>query len=251
MLDKAPLYGVEQRIRNARVGGSNPSCGTSGLEGRMTCLSSTAVAALGRSAVASILKVRGRYRVQIRMRGVSACRTFSTLADAKRWAKEQEVAIDRGQLGEKVQYFELPNLGDLLDRYAVEVSPSKKGAVAEHKRIRLLKRALGTTRLDGLRPAIRLFKEHRLRNGASGTVLRDLALLRHVVAVARRDWSIPVQWPEVSMPSPPSKPRTRRPSRGSLMPSSGLPIPDCNHRSCCSWKRGCGGVSYWVPDGRM
>ena len=146
---------------------------------------------------------------------------------------------------------ELPNLGDLLDRYAVEVSPSKKGAVAEHKRIRLLKRALGTTRLDGLRPAIRLFKEHRLRKGASGTVLRDLALLRHVVAVARRDWSIPVQWPEVSMPSPSLQATHQKTIQGELDALLGAAHPRLQSSIMLLVETGMRRSEYWVPDGRM
>ena len=55
-----------------------------------------------------------------------------------------------------------------LDRYAAEVSPSKKGAGKEVSRLKMMKRALGTTRLDDLRPGILLFKEHRLRSSDLG-----------------------------------------------------------------------------------
>ena len=167
--------------------------------------------------MASILKLRGKYRAQVRMQGRSLCRTFSALGDARRWAREQEVAIERGggTGGSRREHGELPTLVTLLDRYAAEVTPSKKGAAQEAVRLGVLRRTLGTTRLDALRPAILTFTQRRLQEVTSGTVLRDLALLRSVVAVARRDWGIPVEWPDVSMPAP-SKPRTRRPSQGEL-----------------------------------
>ena len=148
------------------------------------------------------------------MQGQSLCSTFTALADAKRWAKEQEVAIDRGAVGGKANNCSLPTLGALLDRYAAEVTPNRGGSSGGRTHSGCSDGPWGPE-LEGLRPAILSYKEHRLRMVTSGTVLRDLALLRHVVTVARRDWGIPVQWPEVSMPSP-SKPRTRRPSQVEL-----------------------------------
>lgn len=66
------------------------------------------------------------YLVDIRIRGFPRQkRTFSRLADAKRWAQETEVAIRRGEFTDVVKSAATRTVGDLIARYRAEIIPQK------------------------------------------------------------------------------------------------------------------------------
>lgn len=103
---------------------------------------------------------------------------------------------------------------DLLIRHKDTVTPSKRGAKAEdHKIIKFLCHSISSCSLRGLTPSvIANYRDERLQKVRPGTVLCELAFLRHGIEVARREWDIPIAVNPVSQIAMPraSKPRERR-----------------------------------------
>jgi len=82
--------------------------------------------------VATIRKRNNKWQVQVRRAGqLATSKTFENRTDAAKWARQQEIAADKGELF--VDRRELPKitLCDLVDRYFREVTPRKKSAIAE------------------------------------------------------------------------------------------------------------------------
>ncbi len=160
--------------------------------------------------MASFTKVKGSIHVRVRRRGHKAiCRSFNYKADAVKWASETERSIQLGALFEQDS-----TLGELLDRYAEQVSSKKKSAQNEAVRIGKLKRSwLSGVYVSTIQAShISQFCDELLKRVSPSTCLRDLALLSHVFTIAMKEWnynlpSNPVT--KIRKPSP-NKPRDRR-----------------------------------------
>lgn len=131
-----------------------------------------------------------------RMGFPSESRTFSSKAEARRWATEVEAAMLRGTHN--------PNAGtnamafrDLLARYAQEVSPGKRGHKDELIRIRAIQRhRLASYAVLNLNAeAIGQFRDERLQHVKAGAVIRDLSLISSVINHARREWGLTIENP--------------------------------------------------------
>lgn len=140
----------------------------------------------------------------------------ATKLEAQTWAAARETelrAIADGRGGE------VKTLGDLLERYAEEVSPKRRGERWERIRLRALAVQLPIRkRLVDVTPAdVAAWRDRRLREVLPGTVLRDLGLLSACFEVARREWgwtrSNPVK--EIGKPAHPAH-RTRTISRAEI-----------------------------------
>jgi len=80
----------------------------------------------------TIRRRRRKYQVQVRHRGlISVSRTFNTLKDAKAWAHQLEVQVDRRDLPADPKVLQSTTLGELVARYRDTVSPRKRTAKAE------------------------------------------------------------------------------------------------------------------------
>jgi hypothetical protein len=89
--------------------------------------------------MAGIWKRGNDSRAYIRRQGYpQQNRSFDSRAEAEAWARGIECEMDRGFLVERIEA-ELNTFGDLLKRYAEEVSPHKKGGAGEILRIRKLR----------------------------------------------------------------------------------------------------------------
>lgn len=142
--------------------------------------------------MATIRQRNDRWQVIVKRKGYpSQSKTFDMRKDAEKWARQQERAIDAGQWADRTEA-EQTTLKELLDRYAQEVSKTKRGADAEAYRIDQFKRS----KLAQYAPAaitsrlIALWRDDRLKEVSPGTVLRELQLLGHVFTVAMREWGI-------------------------------------------------------------
>ncbi|WP_341744160.1 tyrosine-type recombinase/integrase [Azonexus hydrophilus] len=142
--------------------------------------------------MATIRQRNDRWQVIIKRKGYpSQSRTFDLRKDAEKWARQQERAIDAGQWVDRTEA-EQTTLKELLERYAKEVSKTKRGADAESYRIDQFKRS----KLAQYSPAaissslIATWRDERLKEVSPGTVLRELQLLGHVFTVAMREWGI-------------------------------------------------------------
>jgi integrase len=143
--------------------------------------------------MASIRKRGKSWQVQVRSRKVGAIgKSFHRKADAERWAIEQESLIQTGQFAQ-MQTQGL-NLGDLMQAYAEKVTPTKKGAAQEFRRIaRLMKELdLMLTPLPDAKPHIfASFRDRRLKDGERACQY-DLVLLRLAWNMAHVEWGWPL-----------------------------------------------------------
>jgi integrase len=105
-------------------------------------------------------------------------------------------------------------LGDLLGRYLREVVPLKKGHVTEAYRINfLIRRDISKLSLEHLTPAtVARYRDKRLNEVSSGTVRRELTVLRHCLEKARKEWGVSITSnPVAAIDKPKDSPaRTRR-----------------------------------------
>jgi len=120
------------------------------------------------------------------MRDVYRSATFDTKMAAKEWAAAVEVEIRSG----KQQAASEGVAQDAFDRYAEEVSPTKKGVRWEVLRLgKLRSDPLGAVRLDRLSPAdVAAFRDRRLAEVSPGTVNRELNLISSVFETATCEW---------------------------------------------------------------
>ncbi|TDW25342.1 site-specific recombinase XerD [Rhizobium azibense] len=145
--------------------------------------------------MATIRKLRGRWQAQVRRRGMKPrCKSFDTKQEAEKWARDLEAQIDRFGAAPDTRVLESTTLSELMERYKLEVSPSKRGSVQEIQRIDVLKRHdIAYRTMVGLSPQdISSFRDQRLKTVAPSTAVRELAILSHVIEVAIRDWGLPL-----------------------------------------------------------
>jgi integrase len=151
--------------------------------------------------MASFRKRGDKWQAMVARQGVRVSQSFPSKAAAKEWAARQEYLIANGGINRP------GTLRELFDRYAREVSPSKRGARWEQIRLELLsKDALGAVTLRDVSPGkLAEWRDRRLAKVSPGTVRREMSLMSSVFSVARKEWGLlasnplaDVRWP--SMP---------------------------------------------------
>jgi integrase len=138
-----------------------------------------------------------RYRVKIRLKGKPPqTETFHRLADAKRWAHETEVAIREDRYFKTVEA-KKHTVGDLIDRYILDVMPlKKKSQKKQTAQLLWWKGQIGCFTLAELTPALIGEKRDELLRGVTcrgskrspATVMRYLSALSHACTVATKEW---------------------------------------------------------------
>lgn len=145
--------------------------------------------------MATIRKRGSRWEAQVRIKGYpSFTKTFTSHADALAWAKEKERAIERAEVPVSARDLRGQTVSDLLNRYEEEVLPLKRGCDRERFKLRVIRRhAIAVADLSKLTAlAVSQFRDERLKVVTTGTVRRELAILRHCFEVARKEWGIPL-----------------------------------------------------------
>lgn len=151
-----------------------------------------------------------RWRVQIRRRGVNQSRTFRTKAQAREWALQVEAGItgDKAPTGRHTVL-------QALRRYAVEVSPGKRGARWEKVRLKafeaeplseFVRRPIALTTEDH----IATWRNDRLKEVGPSSVRREMNLLTSVFEVARTEWKWITTNPFRGVKKPSEPPARRR-----------------------------------------
>ena len=139
--------------------------------------------------MASIRKRNGLWQAQVRSRKVgSTSKSFHKKSDALAWARIQEAAMQTGIWKPKDKSYS--TLEDLMRKYLEQVTPHKKGAETEARRLnRLLKEtSLMQIKLDEARPHnFASFRDKRLQDG-NRACQYDLVLLRAAWNTARIEW---------------------------------------------------------------
>jgi len=165
--------------------------------------------------MASIRKRGSSWQAQVRREGYSpVSKTFASKADAQAWARDQERTIDRAESPTPTRELKGLTVADLLCRYRDIVTPSKRGAEPERYRLgTLLAHQIAKVPLSKLSPASAAkYRDDRLALVQPGTVRRELAILQHCFALAKREWGIPLPCNpvlEIKLPDT-AKARSRR-----------------------------------------
>jgi hypothetical protein len=143
--------------------------------------------------MASIRKHGTGWQAQVRKQGHAAVvKTFRKKTDAEAWARQTEIAIERGEYAATKQTHTSPPLSDLLFRYLEQCTATKRGAVSEAYRIKtMLKHPIARLSVKQLKAStIAAYRDERLEAVSPSSVRRELVILRHCLEVARREWGV-------------------------------------------------------------
>ena len=142
--------------------------------------------------MATIRKRGKKWQVQVRRQNwPPASRTFATSSDAKHWALQQEAGLTLQSKPEFcLKTLRTVSLAELIERYILEVCPTKRSASVETAILKgFLKKWACTLPLSKLSPApFAAYRDQRLKTVKPVTVRRELALVRHAFDVAIIDW---------------------------------------------------------------
>ena len=134
--------------------------------------------------MATFTKRGKKWRVELMRNRVRASRSFPTKVEAIAWAATvaQEPLSGRAPPGTTV--------ADLLRRYGRDVSPHKRGGRWEVLRLEAAARGdLGVIKLANLRPQhLADWRDGRLKEVSTGSVLREMNLLSAVFSRAVKEW---------------------------------------------------------------
>ena len=160
--------------------------------------------------MASFRQRSGKWQARVLKNGYpDQTKTFETKADAEKWARALESEIDKGQFV-SVGEAQRNTLGDLIERYLAEVTPSMKGASEDTIRLKaIMRRPIARWSMAHLSATrIAAYRDQRLKEVSAGTVIRELAYFSSVINHARREWGINVPNP-VQMVRKPQSPQAR------------------------------------------
>lgn len=163
---------------------------------------------------------RGEYQwqVQIRRKGYPLqSKTFETRPAAERWARAIERELDEGIYIPRSEA-EKTKLNDLIERYRVQVLPSKRGNWIAGA-LSALDAGLGQYSLAALTPKlIAQYRDSQLAEVGPSTVRQRLGLLSRLIDLATREWGIPLASNPCAMVSRPvvDDARDRRLQSGEL-----------------------------------
>lgn len=117
-------------------------------------------------------------------------KTWNTRKEAEAWARQIESEMDRGVFVSRAEV-ERTMLHDLIERYRVEVLPSKRG---KHfgPSLKVLDKHLGKYSLAALSPKLVAgFRDKRTKEGLSAsTVKKEINLLSKLIDIASKEWGI-------------------------------------------------------------
>ena len=159
--------------------------------------------------MANIRKRGEKWQVQVRRQGFPGrSRTFNRHQEAAAWARAQELAMDRLEAG--VYQPVTCTLASILSEYLAKITPAKKSAASETRRLnRLIRDPLASYRVCDLSPAVlATFRDRRLEQGLRAAGY-DLQLIRHALNVAKAEWGVTLQGNPVDAIRMPPKPKPR------------------------------------------
>lgn len=160
--------------------------------------------------MATFRKRNGKWQAIIRHKeiGTKSC-TFITKANARRWVKEQNEIIETGFYG-RLNPSQI-TLGNLLVKYSEEITPEKRGAETEQRRLRrLIRDPLSRLTIDKITSSIiASFRDKRLQDGTRACQY-DLVLIRHCLKIAINEWGLMLSVNPVDKVKMPPSPQARK-----------------------------------------
>jgi integrase len=152
----------------------------------------------------------GLWRVQVARNGVRRSASFPTKSAAQQWASQLEVEL----LASKRGGYPRKTVAQALDRYAEEVSPSKRGERWERLRLAAFGRERWAAKwlVDLTSDDLGKWRDLRLLAVSGESVRRDFSLLSAVLSTARKEWGWMGENPVTDVRKPPAgRPRARLP----------------------------------------
>ncbi len=148
----------------------------------------------------------GNWQALIRRKGYKpVTKSFNTKQEAERWARSIEADLDKGiyvdtTLAEKTSFKEL------IERYMREVIPTMRSTKEDLIRLNAITRhpicLLNMVSLTSTRLAE--YRDERLKQVSSGTIIREFAYFSSIINHARREWGINITNPVVLVKKPTS-----------------------------------------------
>jgi len=148
----------------------------------------------------AVIENRGEYqwRAMVRRNGFPTyTRTFEHKREAQGWATDVEAAIGRRDLAQVRRLTATGDdlggtIADLVDKYVVDVLPSRGQARSEAPRLARIKAALGKLTVPMLSAQdVAKWRDARIKEGASvGTVRHDLNTLSKLLGHAISEWGV-------------------------------------------------------------
>ena len=142
--------------------------------------------------MASFRQRNGKWQARVIRDGYpDQTKTFESKVDAEKWARALESAIDKGQFVSTSEAHQT-TLRDAIARYLLEVTPTMKGAAPDTIRLKaIMRKPIAKWSLANLSATrIAAYRDERLKEVSSGTVIRELAYLSSIINHARREWGI-------------------------------------------------------------
>lgn len=152
----------------------------------------------------------GTWQARVRIKGYpTETKSFTTKAEAQKWAREMESSMDKGAHYPSNQVTSI-TLHDVLQRYLEEVTPSKRSAVREAQGIRFMQRnRIASYGMHVLTPqVVAHYRDDRLKSVSPGTIIRELSILSSILTHARKEWGLRISNPCELVRKPPA-PRGR------------------------------------------
>jgi integrase len=147
--------------------------------------------------MATIRKRGTKYQVMVRKKGHRpVSRSFTKHADAKRWAQETEVAMERRDWTD-VSNIKDVTVGVLIERYLEEIGELKTISDSKKGNLHRLIEGLGHIPILDLKAAD-VVAHIKRRNLSPATAGMELGFLAEVLSVARAYWSLPLKADPVS-----------------------------------------------------
>lgn len=156
--------------------------------------------------MASFRNRGGKWQARIRREGYKdITKSFITLHDAEKWARQTEVDLDKNSYT-NTTLAEKTLLKDLIERYMREVTPKMRSAKLDIIRLNaILRKPICQTNMLVLTPAkIAQHRDERLKQVKAGTVIRELSYLSSIINHARREWGINIENPVNLVKKPPT-----------------------------------------------
>ena len=137
--------------------------------------------------MASLRKRNNRWEVRVRRSGQpTQTKTFTLKSDAQQWAREAEIALEKGDLLYKPKVSPI-TLKDAVKRYLEEVAIHHKGVASERYRLWAMADRLGKSKLITAISSkdIAGYKVERQKEVTSASVRRELNLLSSLFKTAK------------------------------------------------------------------
>ena len=137
--------------------------------------------------MASLRKRNNRWEVRVRRSGQpTQTKTFTLKSDAQQWAREAEIALEKGDLLYKPKVSPI-TLKDAVKRYLEEVAIHHKGVASERYRLWVMADRLGKSKLITAISSkdIAGYKVERQKEVTSASVRRELNLLSSLFKTAK------------------------------------------------------------------